>query len=443
LTQGTIDPWDAFWVQTYDDPTDMRIHRTNLNSTFAKTDGAAQPALLSVAERLANNQTQKDVKAAVSSAKTNEASWMLNLRATTPSARDIYSYIGIHSQATSGYDETLEALQLQPRGEKKVMLYFPQDRVNLTSDLRGGIMSEETWNMTVETQNINEAVTLDWPNISDVPLNYGVSLVAVDENNTVLETVNMRNNATYTFVPAMTAQPSSQESALSAASNLSTDMPVVSTGNTTGQTYRFQVHVYEVAVSAQLASFEAASREKGVELLWTTSVESNDHAGFQVYRANGQAIDLKDFTAISSALVVSQNGSYTFMDNNVKDSETYTYLLTTVNTNGDEVEAGRLSNVTYSGKQFIFALKMNYPNPFNPSTTIAFNVPATGKASLKIYNAAGQLVRSLIDGKVEAGYHTVVWNGRNDSNELTASGVYFYVLKAGDKTATRKMIMLK
>ncbi len=90
-----------------------------------------------------------------------------------------------------------------------------------------------------------------------------------------------------------------------------------------------------------------------------------------------------------------------------------------------------------------FALRPNYPNPFNPVTNVAFALPVDCKVSLKIYNVAGQLVRTLVNETMPAGNHTVTWDGTNSSGEKVASGIYFYKLNAGDFSKTMKMVMTK
>ncbi len=75
-----------------------------------------------------------------------------------------------------------------------------------------------------------------------------------------------------------------------------------------------------------------------------------------------------------------------------------------------------------------FALQQNYPNPFNPTTSISFSLPVAGAASLVIYNLIGQEVVALVNGELEAGTHTVQWNGKDRSGFAVASGLYFYRL---------------
>lgn len=85
----------------------------------------------------------------------------------------------------------------------------------------------------------------------------------------------------------------------------------------------------------------------------------------------------------------------------------------------------------------------NYPNPFNPETTINFNMPADGKVSVKIYNAKGQLVKTLFNGNLEKGSREVVWNGVNDKGQTVGSGLYFYKVETAKQSIMNKMILMK
>ena len=90
-----------------------------------------------------------------------------------------------------------------------------------------------------------------------------------------------------------------------------------------------------------------------------------------------------------------------------------------------------------------FELGPNAPNPFNPSTSIAFGADKAGRVALRVYNAQGALVRTLVDKQLPAGAYRVGWDGRNESGRPVASGVYLYQLSAGGKNITRKMSLLK
>jgi hypothetical protein len=88
-------------------------------------------------------------------------------------------------------------------------------------------------------------------------------------------------------------------------------------------------------------------------------------------------------------------------------------------------------------------LYQNYPNPFNPSTIIRFELASSVRVRLQIYNARGELVRLLEDREREPGRYEVGWNGENEQGERVSSGVYFCRLSAGNKTFTKKMVLLK
>jgi hypothetical protein len=90
-----------------------------------------------------------------------------------------------------------------------------------------------------------------------------------------------------------------------------------------------------------------------------------------------------------------------------------------------------------------FALHANYPNPFNPMTTIAYDLPRQAQVEIVIYNIAGQRVKTLVSETVGAGNHTVVWDSRDQSGDPVSSGIYFYRIKAGDYVDSRKMLLLK
>ncbi|MFH2037252.1 MAG: T9SS type A sorting domain-containing protein, partial [Candidatus Zixiibacteriota bacterium] len=90
-----------------------------------------------------------------------------------------------------------------------------------------------------------------------------------------------------------------------------------------------------------------------------------------------------------------------------------------------------------------YDLKQNHPNPFNPSTTIIFDMPKAGNVTIQIFNILGQNVRTLTNRFYLAGTHEITFNGKNERNENLASGVYFYRLDAEGFNQTRKMTLIK
>ncbi len=90
----------------------------------------------------------------------------------------------------------------------------------------------------------------------------------------------------------------------------------------------------------------------------------------------------------------------------------------------------------------VFVAK-NYPNPFNPMTTIEWSIPRAGDLSIKIFNVRGELVRTLHDGFSAVQSGVMEWNGTNDGGRDVASGVYFYEVRSGDNVSVNKMALVK
>jgi hypothetical protein len=103
-------------------------------------------------------------------------------------------------------------------------------------------------------------------------------------------------------------------------------------------------------------------------------------------------------------------------------------------------EPGRLSGATEPGGT---SLNANVPNPFNPTTTISFELAASAQVSLRVYSVSGTFVRTLVEREMSADQHQVVWDGRDENGAPVSSGVYFYRLTAGGFSQTRKMLMIK
>jgi hypothetical protein len=88
-------------------------------------------------------------------------------------------------------------------------------------------------------------------------------------------------------------------------------------------------------------------------------------------------------------------------------------------------------------------LDQNLPNPFNPSTEIKYYVSRAGTGSLRVFNVRGELVRTLVSGRLATGPGSVVWDGRTDAGDAAGSGVYFYRLEIGGDALTKRMVLLK
>ena len=118
-----------------------------------------------------------------------------------------------------------------------------------------------------------------------------------------------------------------------------------------------------------------------------------------------------------------------------------------------QVTSGELVNSDYRGVQMrvekvqalpkVASLHQNFPNPFNPSTEIRFDIPTARDVQLKIYNQLGQTIRTLQDQRLKAGSYRLQWDGSTDAGHKVSSGVYFYSLEAGDFSRIRKMTLVK
>tara|TARA_B100001250_G_scaffold86905_1_gene71853 strand:- start:1986 stop:2348 length:363 start_codon:yes stop_codon:yes gene_type:complete len=90
-----------------------------------------------------------------------------------------------------------------------------------------------------------------------------------------------------------------------------------------------------------------------------------------------------------------------------------------------------------------FALQQNYPNPFNPLTTINYNLPKASFVNLVIYDILGREVKRLISQEQQAGYHSLIWNSKDNFGRPVSAGIYFYQIQSKEFVKTKKMILLK
>ncbi len=127
-------------------------------------------------------------------------------------------------------------------------------------------------------------------------------------------------------------------------------------------------------------------------------------------------------------------------------SETITFTATDPDGLSDSDDATFTVNESAAGANSLVnetELQGNFPNPFNPTTTIRYALEASSEVTLKVYNTLGQEVITLVSAQRNAGQHSVVWDGRNAQGEHVASGIYIYRLVAGDYVQTRKLMFNK
>lgn len=90
-----------------------------------------------------------------------------------------------------------------------------------------------------------------------------------------------------------------------------------------------------------------------------------------------------------------------------------------------------------------FKLNNNFPNPFNPVTTIQYDLPEDSRVQLTIYDLLGREVRQLVNEYQNAGYRTIIWDGKNNQGKYAGTGVYLYRIQAGEYHRVKKMVLLK
>jgi hypothetical protein len=190
-------------------------------------------------------------------------------------------------------------------------------------------------------------------------------------------------------------------------------------------------------IPVELTSFTASVSNNDVILNWATATEKNNQ-GFEVQRNNGNGFVTIGFVRGNGT--TTQPQSYTFVDKKL-NAGTYSYRLKQIDLDGT-FDYSNTIEVEVSNPQE-FSLHQNFPNPFNPSTLISFNLAVDSKVSLKLFNILGQEIKTLLNTTLPSGYHQV-----NFTADGLNTGVYFYKLEASGIDGTnfssvKKMILSK
>ncbi|MXZ11213.1 MAG: T9SS type A sorting domain-containing protein [Gemmatimonadetes bacterium] len=196
-------------------------------------------------------------------------------------------------------------------------------------------------------------------------------------------------------------------------------------------------------VAVELSSFVGSVVEDRVVINWTTASQTNN-AGFRVLRST----DGETYEAVSELIVgagtTDQLMDYMFEDNSLPAAEIVYYVLEQIDLDGTV----NLSNPieVLLGARFTLPTEFSsavYPNPFNPRTTISYELPTDTAVSVIIYDAIGQEIRQLVSQHYTAGRYSVQWDAKDHMGRSVGSGVYIAKIKAGPNTAIQKMLLLK
>jgi hypothetical protein len=184
-------------------------------------------------------------------------------------------------------------------------------------------------------------------------------------------------------------------------------------------------------IPVELTSFSASVVGEGIKLDWSTATETNNR-GFEIQRGTNNR-DLTTIGFVKGIGTTTEKQNYSYTDTDEQLGAVY-YRLKQIDFSGS-YEFSKVVEVT---RVVSYALSQNYPNPFNPTTTITYSIPQNSVVTLKVYDVLGSEVAELVNGQVEAGIHKVNFNAY-DLN----SGIYFYTIKAGNFSETKKLMLVK
>lgn len=168
-----------------------------------------------------------------------------------------------------------------------------------------------------------------------------------------------------------------------------------------------------------------------------TGYSARPITSFNIYRS----FEESDFEHIATSSdmsyseILEENGQYQYYVTAIYDDEHESSASNMVEVDVDVSAEEIIPSVT--------SLRNIYPNPFNPQTNIAFSLAANNFVSIEIYNIRGQLVRTLVQAEYDAGYHQVIWNGKDDRDRQMASGIYFCIMQAENQRFVTKLVMIK
>jgi predicted lipoprotein with Yx(FWY)xxD motif len=179
----------------------------------------------------------------------------------------------------------------------------------------------------------------------------------------------------------------------------------------------------------------------GLALSWNVNA-ANDLSYYSVYRGTSGSFVPGPGNRVATP---TEPG---YFDSGWRWSSGYYYKVSAIDIHGNESLWAVLNPDAVTGGDTPKApaatyLAQNYPNPFNPSTRITFGLKEPAAVSLRIYDAAGRLVRVLVEGTRPAGIYSELWDGMDNGRRAVASGLYFYRLDAGSFSQTRKMVLLR
>lgn len=190
-------------------------------------------------------------------------------------------------------------------------------------------------------------------------------------------------------------------------------------------------------------ALEAEVRDDRISLRWTVAESDAALVGFAVHRRDQDAAEFALRTRSWIPATAGARATYTFEDTQIDAGARYVYRVEAIEQDGSRSFADRAVEVDRLAVAARSYLHPAAPNPFNPSTTIAFDLPRTAPVRLTVFDAAGRRVRRLVDTTLAPARHRVTWDGRDDHGRAASAGVYVVRLDAGGAMHNRKIALVE
>ncbi|MBN8545009.1 MAG: T9SS type A sorting domain-containing protein [Ignavibacteria bacterium] len=328
--------------------------------------------------------------------------------------------------------------------------YFGRSQFEADPYFNGMIDEVRIWSVALNKDTINEwkyrYVTSDHPNWGNL-----VSYYKLNETSgtTIVNQIDPVLDGTLFGEPAFTADLGAapvdrgvakwtsemKDQSVFIAANYNTSVWSREEGYNDGYMYLLWEKNGLNPLPVELISFTARATAAGITLNWETATEISN-AGFEVERKTPGSLWQK-IAFIEGHYTTNSPKYYSFTDQPSVNGTVF-YRLKQIDTDGSFEYSAEIK--VESGIPQEYSLSANYPNPFNPATTVDYSLPVGGFVSVKLYNSQGREVATIFNESKEAGYHSFTIDAAKYS---LASGVYFYRISAGNFTMTRKMLLLK